>query len=77
MPYSEVSDGNKLYIDGMLNGRGWTEIYKSTKGMFMLSNRLELRMPIVPGIIGVDGFWDAVAVKSGYVIEVPKLAFAD
>ena len=64
MPCSEVSDGNKLYIDGMLNGRGWTEVYKETKGMFMLSNRLELRMPIVPGIIGIDGFWDAVAVKS-------------
>ena len=63
LPYSEVSDGNKLYIDGMMNGRGWTEVYKETKGMFMLSNRLELRMPIVPGFIGIDGFWDAAAVK--------------
>ena len=64
LPCTEVSEGNKLYIDGMLNGRGWTEIYKETKGMFMISNKLELRMPIVPGIIGIDGFWDAALVKS-------------
>ena len=64
LPCTEVSEGNKLYIDGMLNGRGWTEVYKETKGMFMLSNRLELRMPLVPGILGIDGFWDAAAVKS-------------
>ena len=64
LPYSEVSEGNALYIDGMLNGRGWTEAYKNTKGMFMLSNRFELRFPLVPGILGLDGFWDAAAVKS-------------
>ena len=63
-PCSEVSEGNTLYIDGMLNGRGWTEAYKNTKGMFMLSNRFELRFPLVPGILGLDGFWDAAAVKS-------------
>ncbi len=63
LPCSEVSDGNKAYIDGMINGRGWTDIYKVTKGMFMLSNRLELRVPIVPGIVGIDGFWDAAVVK--------------
>ena len=64
LPCTEVSEGNKLYIDGMINGRGWTEIYKVTKGMFMLSNRVELRLPVIPGIIGIDGFWDAAAVKS-------------
>lgn len=63
-PYSEVSESNLLYVDGMLNGRGWTEAYKDTKGMFMLSNRFEMRVPLVPGILGVDGFWDAAAVKS-------------
>ena len=30
----------------------------------MFSNRLELRMPIVPNVIGIDGFFDACAVKS-------------
>ena len=63
-PYSDVSEGNLLYIDGMLNGRGWTDAYKDVKGMFMLSNRFELRVPVVPGILGVDGFWDACAVKN-------------
>ena len=59
-----VSDSSKLYIDGMFNGRGWTEIYTSTRGQAMLSNRLELRVPVFPGILGVDGFFDAAAVKS-------------
>ena len=63
-PYSDVSEGNTLYLDGMLNGRGWTDVYKDVRGMFMLSNRFELRVPVVPGILGVDGFWDACAIKS-------------
>ena len=63
IPYSEISEGNNVYIDGMLNGRGWTDIYRESKGLLMLSNRLELRIPIVPGILGVDGFWDAAATK--------------
>lgn len=63
LPCAEVSDGNKAYIDGMINARGWTDVYKETKGMFMLSNRLELRVPLVPGILGIDGFWDAATVK--------------
>ena len=63
IPRSEISEGNNLYLDGMLNGRGWTDAYRDTKGMFMLSNRLELRLPIVPGVLGLDGFWDAAAVK--------------
>ena len=63
-PCSEVRDNNSIYLDGMLNGRGWTEVYREAKGMFMLSNRFELRVPVVPGILGVDAFWDAAAVKS-------------
>lgn len=61
---SGISESNKLYIDGMFNGRGWTESYRASKGQLMLSNKLELRMPIVPGIIGIDGFFDAVALKN-------------
>ena len=58
-----ISDSSKVYVDGMFNGRGWTEMYKTTKGMSMFSNRLELRMPLIPNIIGLDGFFDACAVK--------------
>lgn len=64
--HGTVTDSNKLYIDGMFNGRGWTDNYKYTKGQVMLSNKLELRVPIVPGIIGIDGFFDAVAVKKSF-----------
>jgi hypothetical protein len=38
-------------------------MYKTTKGTAMFSNRLELRMPLIPNIIGLDGFFDACAVK--------------
>lgn len=58
-----IGEGDKLYIDGMFNGRGWNNIYKQSRGMAMLSNKLELRMPIVPGVIGADFFWDAAAIK--------------
>ena len=73
---SGISESNKLYIDGMFNGRGWTEAYRSTKGQFLLSNRLELRMPIIPGIIGIDGFFDAAAVKDTFS-DAQNLAIED
>jgi len=59
---STVTDSNRLYIDGVLNGRGWSDLAKTSKGMAMFNNKLELRMPIVPNIIGVDLFHDAVVV---------------
>ncbi len=61
-----ITDSHKLYIDGMFNGRGWIDNYKINKGLVLLSNKLELRVPIVPGIIGVDGFFDFAAVKSSF-----------
>lgn len=61
--YNGISTKNSVYIDGLLNGRGWSDAYKDATGLAMLSNRLELRVPIVPGILGIDGFWDACAVK--------------
>lgn len=73
---SSVSDTNKLYIDGMFNGRGWSNIYKKAKGMVMLSNKLELRMPLVPGIVGIDAFWDAAAVKTS-VQDLSSLSLND
>lgn len=63
---SGITDSHKLYIDGMFNGRGWTENYKINKGQVLISNKLELRLPIVPGIIGVDAFLDAAAIKSSF-----------
>lgn len=63
-PGSSVSDTHKLYVDGMFNGRGWTEIYSNVKGKAMFSQNLELRIPIVPRMFALDGFFDAVAVKN-------------
>lgn len=71
-----VTDSNKLYIDGMFNGRGWTDYYKYTKGQAMLSNKLELRVPVVPNIIGVDAFFDAIAVKKS-VSDLSTLCMED
>ncbi len=61
-PNSSVSDTNKLYVDGMFNGRGWSSA-SVNRGLSMWSSYLELRMPVVPNILSVDFFMDAVAVK--------------
>ena len=58
-----ITDSNRVYIDGMLNGRGWNKLARTLKGEMFLSNKLELRMPIFPNILGVDFFWDAAAIK--------------
>ncbi len=62
---SIISDSNKPYIDGMLTGRGWVELYRSseTKGKLLWNTQLEFRVPIVPGVVGVDFIHDAVVVK--------------
>lgn len=63
IPGSLFGDSSKVYIDGMFNGRGWTDKYNETRGKAMLSNKVELRLPLFQGVLGVDGFFDAVAVK--------------
>ena len=62
---SIISDSNKPYIDGMFTGRGWAELYRSsdTKGKILWNTQLELRFPVVPGVVGIDFFHDAVVVK--------------
>jgi len=62
---SVITDNSKLYIDGMFNGRGWSNLYSkmSARGNLMLNHWLELRMPVAPGIISADFFFDAVAIK--------------
>lgn len=61
-----VSDSNRLYVDGMFNGRGWTEAYKDGKGLVLWSNKAELRFPIVPNILGADVFLDYAVVKDNF-----------
>lgn len=58
-----LGDTNRLYLDGMFNARGWTDIYRKDKGKAMWSNIIELRLPVVPGILAVDGFFDFGVIK--------------
>jgi outer membrane protein insertion porin family len=71
-PNSTVGRTSQLYIDGMFNARGWTSIYNSVRGRAMWSNYLELRMPVVRGVLALDGFLDAAAVKNS-----PGAMFSD
>jgi outer membrane protein insertion porin family len=64
IPGTKIADSNKLYIDGMFTGRGWTNLYSSSaKGNALLNHSLEVRVPIAPGIVALDFFMDAAAVK--------------
>lgn len=74
-----ITDSNRLYVDGMFNGRGWTELYKNSnaKGQAMWSTNVELRVPVVPGIVGLDLFHDAVAVKPTYGDMLTNLKLDD
>ncbi|MCL2265788.1 MAG: outer membrane protein assembly factor BamA [Treponema sp.] len=60
---SSIESANKLAIDGMFVGRGWKDEYLN-KGMLLLDNWIELRFPLVRGILAFDLFFDAVAVET-------------
>lgn len=62
-PGTGIGDSSRLYIDGMFNGRGWTSIYNKVRGKALWSNIIELRMPVVPGILSLDLFGDAAVIK--------------
>jgi outer membrane protein insertion porin family len=57
----EIMNGNKLFIDGMFIGRGWDEARFPTRGRALWENWVELRFPLVPGMLALDFFFDAVA----------------
>ncbi|MDO4506544.1 MAG: outer membrane protein assembly factor BamA [Spirochaetales bacterium] len=62
-PGTNIKRSNQLYIDGMFMGRGWTVYNKNYgRGHAMWNNSIELRCPILPGIIAFDLFADAVAI---------------
>lgn len=74
-----ISESNRLYIDGMFNGRGWTGLYKTSaaRGQAMWSTQVEFRIPVVPGIIGIDAFHDAVAIKNNFTDMFSNLSMND
>ena len=71
-----VGDSSKLYIDGMFNGRGWTSIYNKIRGKALWNSNIELRMPIVPGVLALDGWADA-AVITKEVNQLGSIGWGD
>ena len=65
-----IETANKLSVDGMFIGRGWTSEY-SKKGLLLWENWAELRFPLVPGILAWDFFFDAATVETyeGYYFD--------
>jgi len=65
-----------LKIDGTFLGRGWSGSQVSDKiGVALWSNWLELRWPIVPGVLSLDSFLDATALSgsSGKLFNIDGL----
>jgi outer membrane protein insertion porin family len=62
-----VEEVNKLAVDGMFIGRGWSSKYRD-KGYLLLDSWVELRIPLVHGILAWDFFFDAAGIetKQGY-----------
>ncbi|MDR0504088.1 MAG: outer membrane protein assembly factor BamA [Treponema sp.] len=58
-----IEDSNKLSVDGMFVGRGWSSEYRN-KGLLLWENWAELRFPVVPSILAFDLFFDAAAVET-------------
>jgi outer membrane protein insertion porin family len=61
-----------LYIDGMFNGRGWMGYAYNIRGKAMWNNIIELRVPLFPGLLSFDFFFDTSVVK-----EEPSQLFND
>ncbi|MCL2094402.1 MAG: outer membrane protein assembly factor BamA [Treponema sp.] len=57
-----IEDANALAVDGMFIGRGWSSEFRR-KGYALWTNWAEIRIPLAPGIIAWDFFFDAAGVK--------------
>jgi outer membrane protein insertion porin family len=58
-----IEEANMLAVDGMFVGRGWNNAY-SNKGLLLLDSWIELRFPIVRGILAWDFFFDSAGVET-------------
>jgi outer membrane protein insertion porin family len=58
----KIEEANMLAVDGMFVGRGWMSEYRR-KGNVLFENWAELRVPLVPGLLAWDFFFDAAGVK--------------
>ncbi|HCM28375.1 MAG: outer membrane protein assembly factor BamA [Treponema sp. GWB1_62_6] len=64
-----IESSNMLAIDGMFVARGWYSL-RSDLGLAMWESWAELRTPLAPGVLALDWFLDAAAVK-----ETPEALF--
>jgi outer membrane protein insertion porin family len=58
-----IEEANQLSVDGMFIGRGWNSEYRY-KGLVLWDNWVELRFPIVPGVLAWDFFFDAAGIEA-------------
>jgi outer membrane protein insertion porin family len=58
-----MEESNKLAVDGMFIARGWSSEYR-VKGLVLWENWVELRLPIVQGLLAWDFFFDAAGVET-------------
>ncbi|MDR0290242.1 MAG: outer membrane protein assembly factor BamA [Treponema sp.] len=66
-----VEEASKLAVDGMFIGRGWSNEYR-IKGLALWENWVELRFPLVAGLLAWDFFFDAAGVETmqGYYFGI-------
>jgi outer membrane protein insertion porin family len=58
-----IEESNQLSVDGMFTGRGWSSEYRY-KGLLLWESWVEMRIPIVQGLLAWDFFFDAAGVES-------------
>lgn len=63
-----VEEANKLSVDGMFIGRGWSSEYR-IKGLALWESWVELRFPIVQNLLAWDFFFDAAGVEGSEGIQ--------
>jgi len=65
-----IEEANKLAVDGMFIGRGWSSEYRN-KGYLLLDSWVELRFPLVNGVLAFDLFFDSAGVETeqGYYFK--------
>ncbi|MCL2007823.1 MAG: outer membrane protein assembly factor BamA [Treponema sp.] len=66
-----IEETSQLAVDGMFSGRGWNSEFRR-KGHALFQNWAEIRIPLAPGIIAWDFFFDAAGIK-----ETPSAFFTD
>jgi outer membrane protein insertion porin family len=58
-----IEESNQLSVDGMFIGRGWSSEFRN-KGLLLWENWVEMRFPLVQGILAWDFFFDAAGVET-------------